>query len=728
MSSVMKRALCLLISFSIFFSPFIQVIEAETNDRVDVVNPVEVDESETDRVIVKLDSGLEAESLDEYEVVENQIGEDFMTVEVPEHQSTVDFIEDLEERKDVVYAEPDHLIQLSHRPSDPYYSTQWHHQAIQTETAWNKSKGSDEVVVAVIDNGIDLNHPDLRDRIVSPYDVVLGTSNTINPGEHGTHVAGIIASSIDNGYGGSGVAPHARIMPINVFKGEAAYTSDVIKGIYYAIESGAEIINMSLGTYDYSFSLDLAIQHAYQSGLVIIAAAGNDSTNRRNYPSSFENVISVSSTTASDAVSSFSNYGFDIDIAAPGSHIYSTLSDGAYGYMSGTSMAAPVVSGVAALIWSNERKLSNKEIANRMFETADDLGQKGKDVYYGYGRVNASHALRVKDIKQPDIHEVTDYDKNVTGSILDDIGTGTVEVRKDRSVLGSTSVSSYSSFTVPIPKQPAGTILNVVAIDSNGNSSKPVQIKATDRTPPVAPKVNEVRTTSKWITGQAESGTKIEVKVTSTLIGTGQTKADGSFELSIPAQNAATQLSIVAIDQAGNVSPSQSMTVLDKTAPAMPTVNVVSDQSKGVTGKTEPGAVVTITIGSKRYSAKADSKGNYKVAIPVQKASKKLTVTAKDNAGNVSKGKTVTVLDKTAPSAPKVTTAIKGTTKEVKGTAERYSTITIKAGKKVIGTGKANSKGDFKVKIKAQKKKTNLTITATDQAKNISKATNRKVN
>jgi hypothetical protein len=191
----------------------------------------------------------------------------------------------------------------------------------------------------------------------------------------------------------------------------------------------------------------------------------------------------------------------------------------------------------------------------------------------------------------------------------------------------------------------------------------------------------------------------------------------------IPAQKAGTKIIVTAKDTAGNVSIAKSIIALDKTAPGTPSISTVSDLTKLVTGKAEAGAIVTVAIGTKKYIAKTDAKGTYKVTIPIQKAGTKVIVTAKDTAGNISVAKSVIVIDKTAPLAPKIKTTVKSTSKEVTGTAEAYSTITIKVGKKVIGTAKTDSKGKYKVKIKAQKKKTVLSITATDRAKNVSKAT-----
>ncbi|WP_053360755.1 Ig-like domain-containing protein [Bacillus sp. FJAT-27251] len=967
----MKRVLVGLICWILAAGPLAAGVEA--NGTTSQPGVADASAGETDQVIVVLQPGAAADSLEEYEIVDSELAkeENLVTVEIPAQQSTESFMEELEEKREVLLVEPDYIIQRSevqrkHIPSDPDYPSQWHHQRIESEAAWTRTKGSKEVVVAVIDDGADLHHPDLQGRILSPYDAVKGMAGSIPAGEHGTHVAGIVAGSMDNGHGGTGVAPNARIMPINVFRGEFAYTSDIIKGINYAVSAGADVINMSLGTYYYSSAFDAAVQQAYQSGAVVVAAAGNESARSVNYPAAFPNVIAVSATNSSDAKAYFSNYGPNVDLAAPGSNIYSTLPYGFYGGMSGTSMASPVVAGVAALVWSSEPGLTNKQVESRLYGTADDLGTPGKDEKFGHGRVNAKKALKVKELKQPLVHAVSDMDGAVTGMAYE---SGTVEVRSQNVLLGSAPVNGQADFTIPIPKQHAGTLLKVKVVDSYGNASKQVEVsvqkrtvlaspvvgemwetmkavrgsappfagiqvktkggvytgeadeqgnfevavplqpagstlevtasdsegnvssvvyvQVLDKTAPAPPKVNSVTDASKTVKGTSEAYAKIEVKSRGRLISAGAAGADGKFEAGIPVQKAGAELTVTALDKAGNASkavtitvkdatppgkpavntitdkstkvtgkaepyaavevkvngknigagkagsdrsfsvtipvqkagvklhvtatdaagntsgatvvtvkdvtppalkvnavsdrsreitgsaeagatvkaaignsrysgkadgkgsfkiaiprqkagvkisvsavdgagnasPVKTVVVLDKTPPGQPTVNAVSDKSKAVTGKAEAGASVTVGIGNKKYSGKADAKGAFKVAIPLQKAGTKLSVTARDKAGNTSSARTMTVLGKTPPAAPKVTTKVKSSTREISGTAERNSAITIKAGSKVIGTAKTSSKGKFKVKIKAQRKNTQLKITATDSAKNVSKAT-----
>lgn len=325
-------------------------------------------------------------------------------VEVPKGETTDNVIEELEEQKNVEYAEPNYLFKKMASPNDPAYKDQWHHKTLGTNAAWTKTMGSKEMVVAIIDDGIDRNHADLKGKIVNAYDTVRNRKNIVPKGEHGTHIAGIIAGSANNGIGGAGVAPNVKLMPINVFDGEYANTADIIDAIHFAVQHKANIINMSLGDTSYSEALNKAVQEAYKKGVLIVAAAGNEGDMGKNvqrvYPAAFSHVISVAATDSRDKRASYSSYHSTVDIAAPGDDILSTLPDGKYGWMSGTSMATPMVTGVAALIWSYEPKLNKSEVEYRLYDSAVDLGAKGKDIYYGNGRLNAKKSAGNEDADQ----------------------------------------------------------------------------------------------------------------------------------------------------------------------------------------------------------------------------------------------------------------------------------------------------------------------------------------
>lgn len=293
----------------------------------------------------------------------------------------------------VLSVEPNVKATTNFIPTDKHYTKQWYAKKINLPKAWDASLGLSTIKVAVIDAGVQTSHPELKANIIKPYNAVTGRS-TIHPDEHGTHVSGIIAAE-RNKTGIIGVAPNVKVIPINVFKNDEADLFTIIDGIEYAVSEGANIINLSLTMNDYTSALNSTIQAAHKKGVLIIAAAGNENTKKPQYPAALKNVIAVSATTPGDKRASFSNYGSYIDISAPGMGIYSTIPNNSYGYLDGTSMATPIVSGVAALILSKNPFLTPAEIESILKKSSKDLGEKGKDSYFGYGRVDAYNALSI---------------------------------------------------------------------------------------------------------------------------------------------------------------------------------------------------------------------------------------------------------------------------------------------------------------------------------------------
>jgi len=285
-------------------------------------------------------------------------------------------------------------------PNDPLYSQQWGIPMIEANKAWDNTTGDRKVIVAVIDTGVDYTHEDLASVNKSiGWDFVNNDANPMDDNGHGTHVAGIIAATMNNRKGVVGVAPNITVMPIKVLNSAGSgYESDVADGIRWAADHGAKIISMSLGgdlpdpqTYE-------ATRYAFfTKGVLIIAAAGNSGLNQPSFPGAYPWVIAVGALDSSGRRASYSQYGNFVDITAPGSNIISTVPKGTcelcdpsgYSSLSGTSMATPYVSGVAALYWSHNMSLNNKQVAYMLLKSADDLGTPGWDEYYGYGRVDA---------------------------------------------------------------------------------------------------------------------------------------------------------------------------------------------------------------------------------------------------------------------------------------------------------------------------------------------------
>jgi subtilisin len=269
----------------------------------------------------------------------------------------------------------------------------------QTDTGANTGVG---VSIAVIDTGIDADHPDLSANVKGGINFVSSVRlKPANPSRwdddngHGTHVAGTIAA-VDNEIGVIGVAPQAYLYGVKVLdRSGSGYLSDVLAGINWARNNNMDIITMSLGSSEGTQTMEDACDNAYNAGVVIVAAAGNDNGGRVIYPAAYDSVIAVSATDSSDNLASYSNVGLEIEMAAPGSGIYSTYKGGIYATMSGTSMATPHVTGVAALvIASNLTKYQNNPGAVRwqLTSTAEDLGTNGWDASFGFGLVDAENA------------------------------------------------------------------------------------------------------------------------------------------------------------------------------------------------------------------------------------------------------------------------------------------------------------------------------------------------
>jgi subtilisin family serine protease len=329
----------------------------------------------------------------------------------------------------VAYAEPDYIVRALRVPDDPYFAIeQWNLAQIGGPAAWDLTTGSASVVIAVVDTGVDIGHPDLASKIVAGYDFVNLDTDPQDDEGHGSHVAGIAAAVSNNTVGVSGVSWGAAIMPVKVLDDSGSgYTSDVAAGIAWAADHGARVINLSLGGPGASQTLQDAVDHAYSAGALIVAAAGNDysSGNPVNYPAACEHVVGVAATNDQDGHASYSSAGSWVDVAAPGGDptgssdpnprhwIMSTYWRGAvaasaepqaiqaaYERHAGTSMATPHVAGLAALVWSRHPEWTHDQVAWAIESTALDRGAAGRDDLFGWGRIDAGAAVAL-EVLQP---------------------------------------------------------------------------------------------------------------------------------------------------------------------------------------------------------------------------------------------------------------------------------------------------------------------------------------
>lgn len=335
-------------------------------------------------------------------------------------------------RPDVVYAEPNYRLKLfvappPVMPNDFDFASQWGllnsgqgdgqpGNDIHATEAWPVTTGSPDVRVAVIDTGIDYYHPDLEANVwlnpgevagngrdddangypddVHGYDFVSDDSDPMDDQSHGTHVAGIIGAVSNNRIGVAGICWNVRLMAIKAFDDHGEGTvSAVVEAIEYAIANGARVINASWGQTDKSLALQDALTEAWQAGVLIVAAAGNERTDIAPFPAAYEPVVAVAALNKNGARAYFSNFGAFVDLAAPGEAILSTLPNARYDLLSGTSMAAPFVTGTAALIWSLHPEFTNEQVATILRNAVDEIGT---DQYVGTGRLNAAKAVAVQ--------------------------------------------------------------------------------------------------------------------------------------------------------------------------------------------------------------------------------------------------------------------------------------------------------------------------------------------
>lgn len=307
----------------------------------------------------------------------------------------------------VEYAEPNYILHSTWTPNDPQYSSQWGLTKVNAPAAWDLSRGSG-VVIAIVDSGVDLDHPDLASKLVDPShwkDYVDGDTWPDDENGHGTHVAGIAAAATNNGTGVAGMAPDARIMPVRVLdKSGDGSSANLAQAIRFAVDHGARVINLSLGAQLPVGSMNAVqdeIDNAISQGVVVVAAAGNfgrlypytaNGVEYAFYPAYYAPVIAVGATMSSDTRAPFSNYGPWVDLVAPGEGIYATF-PGSYKYMSGTSMATPLVSGAVALLRARYPWFNVSVLEGQLCYGTVDLGDAGKDDQFGCGRLDAYRML-----------------------------------------------------------------------------------------------------------------------------------------------------------------------------------------------------------------------------------------------------------------------------------------------------------------------------------------------
>lgn len=367
---------------------------------------------------------------------------------IPEETTIAEMIELYQHTAGVAYAEPNYIVHaLEVIPDDPRFGDQWALGKIEAPDAWEVITGTNDVVIAIIDTGIDYNHLDLDDgRYVGGYDFINDDDDPMDDEGHGTHVTGIATADTNNGVGIAGLAWNSLVMGVKVLDADGSGSHfDVAQGIKYAADNGAHVANLSLGGPFPSLTLEEAMQYAYDAGVVMACAAGNSHGYGVSYPAAYDQYcLGVAATDDSDERAVFSSYGPEVDVAAPGVDILSTTG-GDYESWDGTSMATPHVAGLAALILAHDPELSVDQVFAAIRDSADDVNAgtlPGEDDYLGTGRINAYRALAtLVRIEPPDTTVNIGSSFTVTAFILNvtDLGSFQFDLTYISSVVTATN-------------------------------------------------------------------------------------------------------------------------------------------------------------------------------------------------------------------------------------------------------------------------------------------------
>jgi subtilisin family serine protease len=390
----------------------------------------------------------------------------------------------LARRPEFAFVEKNRIFAPDAVPNDPYYGSQWHLPKIAAPGAWDISPGTANVVIAILDSGVDSTHQDLAGKLVPGINTYDDNTNTADVHGHGTKVAGTATAFGNNGVGVASVAWQSLLMPIRVTDTRGyALTSTLAEGLVYAVDNGAWVMNMSFAGVAGSATIRNAAQYVMERGGVVVAGSGNcgcfDSTADTPY------ILSVAATGSSDGLASFSSRGNYVDLAAPGVNILTTRRGGDYGYASGTSFSGPVVAGVAALMLSANPDLTPFDIISILETTADDLGAGGYDTSFGHGRVNAYQAILAAADISPDPPDtvaptaailspsngdtVSDF-VVVNVSAADDVEVTAVELYLDGGLLETDTSAPFAFTWDTVPDSDGAHTLEVVAHDAADNS------------------------------------------------------------------------------------------------------------------------------------------------------------------------------------------------------------------------------------------------------------------
>lgn len=536
------------------------------------------------RLIVMQRAGLPQEDLDKlvrsHGAKSRRMGKsDLHVMTLPAGVSEVSVLARLEKHPHLKFAELDYKVTPHLAVNDPYIGSQWALPFINMPAAWDVSQGSG-VVIAVLDSGVLGTHADLLPNLVPGWNAVDGNTITADVLGHGTSVAGTAAAVSNNATGTAGIAGRASIMPIRITNATgAAYYSAIASGIIYAADHGARVANCSWGPLFNNSSVQSAGNYLKSKGGLLVVSAGNNAINENAAATAA--MITVSATTSTDTLASWSSYGSMVSVSAPGVGIWTTSSAGGYTSVNGTSFASPIVAGVVALMMSANPALSAAQVEGLLYSTAVDLGAAGRDIYFGHGRVNADAAVRAavntvaKDSVAPAVLIASPAGGAVVSGIVsvdvqatDNVGVARVELRANGTLVGTDTVAPYQFSWASTGMANGGITLTATAFDAAGNSKTSAGVLLTasnaviaDTQPPTV-KINnpaagaKVSGTLQVSTSAADNAGPATLRQTLYIDGAQvATATGGSLNYSWNTRKASLgghTISVVASDAAGN--------------------------------------------------------------------------------------------------------------------------------------------------------------------------------
>lgn len=381
------------------------------------------DETESETTAADLEELVENTGEGDYEGYLYKVKDDTTKAEIREMEESIDELDANREVEEVIegevyaadsletisevaktdqieFIEPNFILQACASPNDKYYEDYgWYLEMINAPYVWDRGMFGSGTTVAVLDSGVKMDHEDFAsDLFIGKYNAIADSQDITDNSGHGTAVTGIVAASYNNGKGMPGIMPETKIMPVKVMDyntstGETEGSlEDIIRGINYAANNGADVINLSAGSTQYSSLLETACRNAANKGVIFVAAAGNDSDSSVEYPASYDTVVSVGSIERDGAHSSFSNYNKYVAVAAPGRSIAAPWNNGSYKLAAGTSFSAPQVAAMAAMVKQMDPSVNYAGFMSVIAATSADRGATGYDPYFGYGLMDMEEA------------------------------------------------------------------------------------------------------------------------------------------------------------------------------------------------------------------------------------------------------------------------------------------------------------------------------------------------